>query len=105
MTPPNMAHMGDTYPAAVLAKVVRTPSGSTSSIFVAGGRGVVDLAWRDATTAAASRRCPGSGGLPFLAANGVQRLEAEVEDGAAVELGKVGEEKLARVAPWTRRGS
>ena len=74
MTPPNMAHIGERYPAAVLAKTVRTPSGSTSSILVAGdAASLISLA--QATTAAASESLPGVGSLPFFMANASSALK------------------------------
>ena len=61
-----------------------------------GGRGLVDLLGacddRGGVRVAARGR-----ELTVIGGEGVHRLEAEVEDGAAVQLGKVGEEKLARV--------
>mmetsp|Transcript_6111 Transcript_6111/g.20358 ORF Transcript_6111/g.20358 Transcript_6111/m.20358 type:complete len:203 (+) Transcript_6111:2148-2756(+) len=65
ITPPNMAAMGDTYPFAVLASVVTTAFGSTSSSFWSAGA-LALISFAIATMAAASSGQPGVGNDPPL---------------------------------------
>mmetsp|Transcript_892 Transcript_892/g.2932 ORF Transcript_892/g.2932 Transcript_892/m.2932 type:complete len:203 (-) Transcript_892:641-1249(-) len=69
MTPPNIAHIGETHPRDVFARSVSTPSGSTSSSFAPAGAAALS-SFATATTAAASASSPGFGSSPpFDAAN------------------------------------